>query len=115
MTVDAATGAVRDTLRDSTGLARVPWVEGPTIDISVRPDLKTLRTIPVGSSTIESRDGWIRLRGRTPEGRQAVRLIGPGAALAATAGGRFIVALAPDPDAQRYSAPVRLVVYQVNP
>jgi hypothetical protein len=81
--------------------ADVPWVEGPTVDISVRPDT-TRKAIPIEDGGVESRGGWIRARGR---------LIGPGSVLAATRGGRFIVALVPDPAAKEYEAKEYLAVY----
>jgi hypothetical protein len=81
--------------------ADVPWVEGPTIDISVRPDT-TRKAIPIEDGGVESRGGWIRSRGR---------LIGPGTVLAATRSGRFIVALVPDPAAKEYDAKEYLAVY----
>ena len=81
--------------------ADVPWVEGPTIDISVRPDT-TRKAIPIEDGGVESRGGWIRARGR---------LIGPGTVLAATRSGRFIVALVPDAAAKEYEAKEYLAVY----
>lgn len=81
--------------------AHVPWVEGPTVDISVAPDTSR-KAIPIEDGGVESRGGWIRARGR---------LIGPGTVLAATRGGRFIVALVPNPIAKEYEAKEYLAVY----
>jgi hypothetical protein len=79
----------------------VPWVEGPTVDISVAPDTSR-KAIPIEDGGVESRGGWIRARGR---------LIGPGTLLAATRSGRFIVALVPNPAAKEYEAKEYLAVY----
>jgi hypothetical protein len=81
--------------------AHVPWVEGPTVDISVAPDTSR-KAIPIEDGGVESRGGWIRARGR---------LIGPGTLLAATRSGRFIVALVPNPAAKEYEAKEYLAVY----
>lgn len=81
--------------------AHVPWVEGPTVDISVAPDTSR-KAIPIEDGGVESRGGWIRARGR---------LIGPGTVLAATRSGRFIVALVPNAAAKEYEAKEYLAVY----
>lgn len=116
--VDAGTPAARSASERAQSLggdvSRVDaaWTEGPTIDISVAPALDSAAAIAVDGGSVESRGGmvWLRTRGRSAT---AVS-VGPGAALAATRGGRFIVALAPAPDAARYEPKVRLVVYRVE-
>ena len=82
-------------------LADVPWVQGPTIDISVTLDTAR-KAIPIEDGGVESRGGWIRARGR---------LIGPGMVLAATRSGRFIAAVVPNPTAKEYEAKEYLAVY----
>ena len=115
--VDAATGAVRDTLPASSGavdadsrFAGIAWTEGPTLDISIPLDTTTERVLPIDGGRIVSRNGWIRTE-RT--GGDAARIIGPGTVLAATRGGRYVAALAPAPDAKEYEAKVQVVVYEV--
>ncbi|HWJ22855.1 MAG TPA: hypothetical protein VNS52_10935 [Gemmatimonadaceae bacterium] len=116
--VDAGTPAARSASERAQSLggdvSRVDaaWTDGPTIDISVAPSLDSAAAIAVDGGTVESRGGtvWLRTRGRSAT---AVS-VGPGAALAATRGGRFIVALAPAPNAARYESKVRLVVYRVE-
>jgi hypothetical protein len=75
---------------DSSRLVTPRWIEGPTLDISIPIDLREAKTIRTNAgASVESRDGLIRLVSR--EG--ASRTIGPGVPLAATASGRFILAL----------------------
>jgi hypothetical protein len=99
--LDPRTGNPRGEVPRGGEIADVPWVEGPTIDISVQLDT-TRKAIPIEDGGVESRGGWIRARGR---------VIGPGVVLAATRGGRFIVALVPNPAAKEYEAKEYLAVY----
>jgi hypothetical protein len=99
--LDPRDGTPRGEVPPASQLADVPWVEGPTIDVSVQLDT-TRKAIPIEDGGVESRRGWIRSRGR---------LIGPGTLLAATRSGRFIVALVPDPAAKEYEAKEYLAVY----
>ena len=99
--LDPRTGAPSGEVPRPHELAEVPWVEGPTIDISVKLDT-TRKAIPIEDGGVESRGGWIRARGR---------LIGPGMVLAATRSGRFIAALVPNPAAKEYEAKEYLAVY----
>ena len=99
--IDPRDGTPRGEVPRGGDLAEVPWVEGPTIDISVQLDT-TRKAIPIEDGGVESRRGWVRARGR---------VIGPGMVLAATRSGRFIVALVPDPSAKEYEAKEYLAVY----
>ena len=99
--IDPQDGSARGEVPRGGELAEVAWVEGPTIDISVKLDT-TRKAIPIEDGGVESRGGWIRARGR---------LIGPGMLLAATRSGRFIAALVPDPAAKEYEAKEYLAVY----
>lgn len=99
--LDPRTGAPSGEVPRAHELADVPWVEGPTIDISVKLDTSR-KAIPIEDGGVESRGGWIRARGR---------LIGPGMVLAATRSGRFIAALVPNPAAKEYEAKEYLAVY----
>lgn len=101
MALDPRTGAQSGEVPRGGELADVPWVEGPTIDVSVQLDTSR-KAIPIEDGGVESRGGWIRARGR---------LIGPGMVLAATRGGRFIAAIVPNPVAKEYEAKEYLAVY----
>lgn len=111
--VDPQTGASRDTVRDASVLASVPWIEGPTLDISIPFDHDRRRTVEGGSRTIVSEDGWVRVREREEGGPG--RIVGPGSVLAATAGGRFVLVLVLDPAAREYESPDLAVVYELEP
>jgi hypothetical protein len=80
------------------------WTDGPTVDISIAPDTG-LRRISTDAGMLESRGGWIRLDGR---------ILGPGVALAATRGGRWVAALVPDPSAKEYEAGYYTAVMEVR-
>jgi hypothetical protein len=100
---------------DSSGFARVGWVEGPTMELGASLELSGARPIAIDGGTIEWRDGTIRIARRGPDGRTQTRVVGPGFPLAATASGRFIAALAPRPGAAATDMQTRTVVYHVPP
>jgi hypothetical protein len=102
--LDPAAGASATKLPAPSALAEVAWVDGPTMDISIPQDLDTRVALPIEGGQVESSNGWVRVLGR---------IIGPGAALATTRSGRFVVALIPDPDAGEYDAKEMLAVYVV--
>lgn len=102
---------------DSTGVAspgrrfaNVPWVAGPTLDISLPFDMDKARHIPALAATVTSAKGRIRV-----ERRGATGDVGPGAALATTRDGRFIAALRPRRTSREGDQPVELVVYELAP
>ncbi len=103
--IDALTGQPRGHYQTTPQPAHVNWTEGPVLDISVRPDTANRISFPIEGGAVESRGGWIRARGR---------IVGPGVVLATTRGGRFVVALAPNPDAGEYDAKEMLVVYTLS-
>jgi hypothetical protein len=89
------------------------WAEGPTIDIGTEADstLAALRMLDLSHGRAAQSRGWqvyLLEPGKPP------RAVGPGALLAATLGGRFLLALAPAPGAKEYDPKVRLVVYEVR-
>lgn len=103
ISVDPASGNSHP-VSGSPERAQVPWISGPVLDVSV-PIRNTARVvIPTGEGTITSRDGWIRLDGR---------MFGPGIALAATAGGHYLLALVPNASPQPGEASHMLVVYTI--
>ncbi|HEU4698387.1 MAG TPA: hypothetical protein VFS40_04365 [Gemmatimonadales bacterium] len=87
------------------GRSHVPWVEGPVLDVSVAVDTAR-RTVSIEGAHLESRDGWIRLSGH---------VLGPGVLLAATRGGRFVLALVPNPEPAQGEAPWMFAVYTISP
>jgi hypothetical protein len=96
------------------------WIAGPVLDISVPLDMQTAPPIRVknGNRTfdIETARGVITARETTPGTDTASRsyTIGSGKALAATRGGRYILALAPRSRVESYEVPVEAVVYVVG-
>jgi hypothetical protein len=98
---------------DSTRFARVQWVEGPTIELGSQADLSASRALSIEGGTVDARDGAIRLTRRDSAGRPDVRVIGPGMPLAATANGRFVVALVPRANAREHEMSAQTVVYHV--
>ncbi len=116
--LDAKTGALHGSLPAGAKLVTPAWKNGPTIDISIPVDMTTAPNIQVGEGTtamiIESARGIISMRPVASTGGAQPITIGPGIALAATAAGRFILALAPRQKAGQYDHPVELVVYTVT-
>ena len=108
--VDPVTGRTGDTLSGAVPAARVAWEQGPTIDIGVPLDLRANGRIAVDGGTVESAGGWISVRDAS--GRR--RAVGPGTALAATRGGRLVLALVPDPSPERFENPVTVLVYRLR-
>ena len=106
---DPATLAPRDTVRGRSPAVPGRWTTGPTIDISTPIDLMAAKSIPVSGGSVEGRDGWISLRRGTSR-----RAIGPGVPLAASRGGRLIVAVVSDPTPRRSEIPLQVVVYRVE-
>lgn len=94
----------------ATRLASVTWIPGPTFDVSIPFDMNKRRHVPALGATVTSENGTIRVerQGRTTE-------VGPGAALATTRDGRFIVAIVPAPAAKEYEPKIRVVVYELAP
>lgn len=117
--LDPNTGAFHGTLPAATRLVVPRWVKGPTLDASAPMDMSGARPIQVTTAkrtySIESQGGVITARETTPGANAAATpfAIGPGKALAATRGGRYIVALAPRRNAVANEIPIEAVVYTV--
>ncbi|HJU88896.1 MAG TPA: SPOR domain-containing protein [Gemmatimonadaceae bacterium] len=111
--IDPTAREARDSIDDITRLARVPWNVGPTFDSGTPIDFNATRRFRVGALTVESRDGFVRVYG-SADGRRLTRIVGPGMALGATRGARYIAAVIPRPDAAAGETSARYVVYQVN-
>jgi hypothetical protein len=118
--LDPTTGALHGTLPANAKLADVKMTEGPTLDRSLPIDMNESPAIQIQRGnqtfTIQSERGVITLVETTPgtANKPAPRVVGAGIALAATAGGRYIVALAPRgrPDANEMA--IEPVVYTVT-
>jgi len=118
--LDPTTGALHGTLPSSAKLADVKLTAGPTLDRSLPMDMNQSPPIQIqrGNQTfsIRSERGVITLIETTPgaANKAATRVVGAGIALAATAGGRYIIALAPrgKPDANEMA--IEPVVYTVT-
>jgi hypothetical protein len=117
--LDPKTGAFHGTLPSSSRVIEPKWVVGPTLDISIPVDMQSAPAISVSSGgrtfSIESERGVISAR-ETTAGLSTPRsyTIGSGKALAATKGGRYILALAPRAKVEAYEVPVEAVVYVVG-
>ncbi|MDQ6689675.1 MAG: hypothetical protein M3Z18_04120 [Gemmatimonadota bacterium] len=118
--LDPLTGALHGTLPANSKLADVNFTQGPTLDRSLPIDIGKSPPIQIqhGNQTfnIQSERGVITLVETTPGSatKAAPRVVGAGMALAATAGGRYIIALAPrgKPDPNEPAA--EPVVYTVT-
>ena len=104
--IDTAGGTPRGELPADFQRFEPAWVDGPVIDISVRPDTMQQVRLEIEGGSVESVRNRITRNGMD---------VGPGVALAATRRGRAIIALAPDPNAREYEPKERLVVYLVEP
>jgi len=111
--VDPVTGASRG-VGDAPSLMRLQWTEGPNLDVSTAVDMSQRRAFRSDDLDVESEDGWIRVFVHDGTRRRAPRIVGPGIALTATANGRFVVAIAADPDAKSYDPPNHLIVYEIT-
>jgi hypothetical protein len=118
--LDPATGAFHGSLPASAKIVVPRWVEGAVLDISVPVDLQSAPAIRVSSGgrnfSIESARGVITAREITVGSDSSSRTysIGSGKAVAATRGGRYILALAPRAKAEAYEVPVEAIVYVVG-
>jgi len=118
--LDPATGAQHGTLPSSAKLADVKFTGGPTLDRSLPIDMNQSPAIQIqrGNQTfnIQSERGVITLVETTPAAvnKPAPRVVGAGIALAATAGGRYIIALAPRAKPDPNEIAIEPVVYTVT-
>ncbi len=118
--LDPKTGAFHGTLPANSQLVVPRWVNGPVLDVSTPVDMQSSAPIAIrtGSRTlsIESLHGVITARetGTASDSTARTYTIGSGKALAATKGGRYILALAPRAKAVANAIPVEAVVYVVG-
>lgn len=114
--LDPNTGAISTSIPGDTKLEQPRWTEGPVLDVSIQIDMTKAPQLFAKSGetnyTIESDRGVITLR--ASDAANPAVAVGPGIALAATAGGRYILALAPRAKVGEGESPVELVVYSVS-
>jgi hypothetical protein len=100
---------------DTTTAARADaprWNDGPMLDIASPATMSAIGPLVRRGRVIETRGG--RIFARAPSApASAAREIGPGAAVAATRGGHFILAITPRTDAKPHESPDHAVVYRV--
>lgn len=114
--LDPSSGSISTSIPGDTKLEQPKWTEGPTLDVSIPIDMtkapKLFAKIGGVNYTIESERGVITLR--ASDAATPAVVVGPGIALTATAGGRYILALAPRMRSGEGESPVELVVYSVS-
>jgi hypothetical protein len=118
--LDPKSGAFHGTLPADAKLVVARWVDGAVLDMSTPVDMQSAPPIHISTGarliSIESARGVITARelGTASDSTARVYTIGSGKALAATKGGRYIVALAPRAKAVANEVPVEAVVYVVG-
>ncbi|HEX2693035.1 MAG TPA: hypothetical protein VHL12_03175 [Gemmatimonadaceae bacterium] len=116
--LDPVTGALHGTLPSNANIAEVKFTEGPTLDRSLPIDMTQSPPIQIRRGvqpyTIQTIRGVITITEPPGAGSTgAQRVVGAGIALAATADGRYIVALAPRSKADPNEISLEPVVYTV--
>ncbi|HUF64946.1 MAG TPA: hypothetical protein VMM17_03135 [Gemmatimonadaceae bacterium] len=115
--LDPRTGAVSVALPTGTQLVEPLWVHGPELGIGMPVNVTDAPPITVRHGglnyIIESQRGVISVRDPAFQTRAAIP-VGGGVALAATAGGRYILAVRPRQTARQHEMPVEVVVYTVT-
>jgi hypothetical protein len=117
--LDPTTGALHGTLPANAKLADVKMTAGPTLDRSLPFDMSQSPPIRIQRGTqtftILSNRGVITIADPPGVGSTgAQRVVGAGIALAATAGGRYIIALAPRSKPGANESAIEPVVYTVT-
>ena len=117
--LDPVTGALHGTLPSSAKLADVKFTGGPTLDRSLTIDMNQSPPIQIQRGnqtfTIQTVRGVITIVEPPGVGSTgAQRVVGAGVALAATAGGRYIVAIAPKQSSDPNGIAIEPVVYTVT-
>ncbi len=117
--LDPATGALHGTLPSNAKLADVHFTMGPTLDRSLPFDMTQAAPIQIQRGnqtfTIQTTRGVITISEPPGVGSTgAQRVVGAGVALAATAGGRYIIALAPRAKPDPNEPAAEAVVYTVT-
>lgn len=115
--LDPRSGAVSVALPAASQLVEPQWVEGPELGIGITVNVTDAPPITVRHAglnyIIESQRGVISIRDPAFQTRAAIP-VGSGVALAATAGGRYILAVRPRQAVREHELSVEVVVYTVN-
>jgi hypothetical protein len=115
--LDPRSGAVSVALPAGTKLVEPRWVQGPELGFGMPVNVTDAPPITVRNGElnyiIESQRGVISIRDPAFQTRAAIP-VGSGVALAATASGRYIVAVRPRQTALQSEIPVEVVVYTVT-
>lgn len=117
--LDPVSGQLHGTLPSNARLADVKFTMGPTLDRSLQFDMTQAASIRiqrgVQTFTIQTTRGVITIAEPPGVGSTgAQRVVGAGVALAATAGGRYIIALAPKASPDPNGVAIEPVVYTVT-
>jgi len=118
--LDPKSGAFHTSLPADAKTVAPKWMNGPTLELSTPVDLQGAPALNVAAGTrrlsIESARGVITARevGIVPDSTARSYTIGSGKALAATKGGRYILALAPRGKAVVGEVPVEVVMYIIG-
>jgi hypothetical protein len=118
--LDPRTGATSTSLPANTQLFEPAFIKGPELELSMPVDMTSRPAIKFERNgktySIESQRGVITLvetsGGTTPA--PSPKVIGAGVALAATAGGKYVIALAPRATTKEGEMAVEPVVYTVT-
>lgn len=118
--LDPKTGEFHGTLPLSSKIVEPKMFAGPVLHSSSGPDISSAPPIKASRDgreiTIVSERGVITIAAMAAGDSTAITpyVVGPGIALAATAGGRYIIALAPRAKIAQGEPPVEAVVYRVS-
>jgi hypothetical protein len=115
--LDPKTGEFHGSLPATSKIVEPQMIAGPVLHVGTGPDIGSAPPIKAMRDghdvTITSERGVITIASAA-DSSAAPYVVGPGVALAATAGGRFIVALAPRTKVAQGEMPVEVVVYRVS-
>ncbi len=118
--LDPKTGEFHGSLPATSKIVEPKMFSGPVLHSTSGPDLSSAPPIKAARGghdiTIVSERGVITITsvGAGDSTSATPYVVGPGIALAATAGGRYIVAIAPRAKIAQGESPVEAVVYRVN-
>ena len=117
--LDPKTGEFHGSLPATSKIVEPVLTYGPVLHSGTGPDLTAAPPIKVSRDgkemTIVSERGVITLTAAATDSAAATPyVVGPGIALAATAGGRYVVAIAPRGKIEAGESPVQVVVYRVS-
>lgn len=116
--LDAKSGAFHPSLPANAKIIHPKWVNGPTLDASLPVETQSGEPINITTGSrkyaIESARGVITARELGADSTARTYTIGSGRALAATKGGRFVLALAPRAKLTPGELPVEAIVYVIG-